>query len=227
MWDPTLDADALAARIDHTLLAPEATPDEVRRFAAQARSLGVAGACVAPIWVPLVAETLGGTAVKVVTVVGFPLGFQTAAAKAFETKDAVRNGADEIDMVLSRGPLRAGRLDPIQQEIRGVVEAADGLPVKVILETAALTETEVRRAAEVAERAGATYVKTSTGFGPGGATVAIVRFLRHVVGDRLRIKASGGIRTLEDARAMLAAGADRLGTSASAAILGAARGATS
>jgi deoxyribose-phosphate aldolase len=223
MWDPTLDANALAARIDHTLLNPDAVREDVRLFAVQARGMGVAGACVAPLWVPLTAEILAGTAVKVVTVVGFPLGFQTAATKAFEAEDAVRAGADEIDMVLSRGLLHLGRHDAAQAEVRRVVEASQGRPVKVILETAALTEDEVKRAAEVSERGGAAFVKTSTGFGAGGATVAMVRYLRSVVGDRMQIKASGGIRDLADARAMLEAGADRLGTSGTAEILREAR----
>jgi deoxyribose-phosphate aldolase len=224
-WDPTIDAHALAARIDHTLLRADATDVQVRGLATEARSFGTAGACAAPSYVPLLAEVLAGTAVKVVTVVGFPLGFSSRTVKAFETAEAVRRGADEIDVVAHLGLLKAGRWDAFQADLKDVVQAAEGRAVKAILETALLTPEEVRRAAEAAERAGVAFVKTSTGFGPGGATVEVVMLLRRVLGERVRIKASGGIRTLAQARALLAAGADRLGTAATAAILEEARGA--
>jgi deoxyribose-phosphate aldolase len=219
MWDPTLDRHALAATIDHTLLKAGATEAEIREHVLEARALGVAGACVPPRWVPVARELLDGTAVKVVTVVAFPLGASLTRVKVLEAKEAVRQGADELDVVADLGLLRGGRYDAVLRDLAAVVEAGDDRPVKAILETALLDPTGIRRAAEVAERAGVRFVKTSTGFGPGGATVEAVRLLRRTVGDRLGVKASGGIRTLEAARAMLEAGADRIGTSSTAAIL--------
>jgi deoxyribose-phosphate aldolase len=219
MWDPTLDPNDLAARVDHTLLRAGATEEEIRGHVAESRAMGVAGACIAPCWVGVARELLEGTAVKVVTVVGFPLGSSTTRSKVVETEEVVRRGADEIDAVVHLGMLRAGRFDAVARDLAEVVQAAGAVPVKAILETVLLDETGIRRGAEVAERAGARFVKTSTGFGPGGATVAAVRALRTAVGDRLGVKAAGGIRTLERALSMLAAGADRLGTSATAPIL--------
>lgn len=222
-FDPTIDAAALAARIDHTLLRPDATEADVRRVAAEARAHGFAGVCVAATWVSAVASVVRGTAVKVVSVAGFPLGASPRSVKALEAKEAVRLGADEVDAVIHLGYARSGLWDAVLQDLHGVVEAADGRPVKAILETSLLGSEEIRRAAEVAERAGAAFVKTSTGFGPGGATVEVVRLLRAAVGNRLRVKASGGVRTLDQALALLAAGADRLGTSSGVAIVEEAR----
>ncbi|MFV1958925.1 MAG: deoxyribose-phosphate aldolase [Planctomycetota bacterium] len=223
-WDPTLDPNALVASIEHTLLAPTATEEDVHRTCREARTYGFAGVCVAPCWLRTVVEDLDGTAVRAVTVAGFPLGSTLSGAKAFETREAVARGADEIDVVANLGWIRQGRWEGVTADLMGVVAAADGRPVKAILETGPLDADAIRRGAACAERAGVAYVKTSTGFLGGGATVEVVRLLRQAVGDRLGVKASGGIRTLDEARRLLAAGADRLGTSAGVAIAVEARG---
>lgn len=219
MPDPAPEPTALAPLFDHTLLRIGATEDDVREQALLARKLGVAGFCIAPGWVSLARDLLAASPVAVVTVVAFPHGAATTAVKVFETQDAVVRGADEIDVVTDLGRLRAGAYDAAGEDLAEVVRAAAPRPVKAILETAILDADGMRRAAEMAERAGARFVKTSTGFGPGGATPAAVATLREAVGDRLGVKASGGIRTLAEARAMLAAGASRLGASATASIL--------
>jgi len=222
--------EELAGRIDQTLLKPVATEADIVKLCAGARRYQFASVCVNSSFVPLVAKELAGTPVKVCSVVGFPLGAMATEAKAFETREAVLNGAAEIDMVMNIGLLKSGRHDLVREDIRRVVEAAreagqsrglSAVPVKVILETCYLTDEEKVLACRLAEEAGAAFVKTSTGFGSGGATVADVRLMRQTVGDRLGVKASGGIRSLEDALAMLEAGATRLGTSSGEAIVAA------
>jgi deoxyribose-phosphate aldolase len=212
--DPVIvTPQSIAALIDHTLLKPDATGAAVRRMCAEALEHGFATVCVNPYWVELaVAE-----GVAVATVVGFPLGANTTAIKVAEAERAVRAGAHEIDMVLNVGELVVGNLRAVGEDIRAVV--ACGAPVKVILETSLLNDTHKRQACELAREAGAAFVKTSTGFASGGATVADVELMRSVVGSEMGVKASGGIRTWDDCRAMLAAGANRIGTSAGIAIL--------
>lgn len=213
-----MNAGELAKHIDHTLLKPDASEDAVRRLCAEARDFGFASVCVNGSFTELVARELKGSGVKTCVVVGFPLGAGTSAAKAFETADAVSRGAEEIDMVLSVGRLRFGETAAVREDIRAVVQAAEGALVKVILETCLLTDEQKELACRLAEEAGAHFVKTSTGFSTGGATVEDVALMRRVVGDRLGVKASGGIRTREDAERMIAAGASRIGASASVTI---------
>jgi deoxyribose-phosphate aldolase len=213
-----MNAGELAKYIDHTLLKPDASEDAVRRLCAEAREFGFASVCVNGSFTELVARELKGSGVKTCVVVGFPLGAGTSAAKAFETADAVSRGAEEIDMVLSVGRLRFGETPAVREDIRAVVQAAEGALVKVILETCLLTDEQKELACRLAEEAGAHFVKTSTGFSTGGATVEDVALMRRVVGDRLGVKASGGIRTREDAERMIAAGASRIGASASVTI---------
>ena len=214
----------LAGIIDHTILKPESTAAEVRRVCAEARKYRFASVCVNPCWVALVASELRGTPVKVCTVVGFPLGANTTETKMAETVAAIRVGAQEIDMVMNVGALRSADEIAVQNDIRGVVEVAHrgGALVKVILETALLTDDQKIAACRIAKQAGADFVKTSTGFGPGGATTADIRLMRDTVGPAMGVKASGGIRTLEDLRSMVAAGASRVGASASVSIVEAA-----
>jgi deoxyribose-phosphate aldolase len=192
---------------------------DIVKLCGEAAEHRFAAVCVNPVYVDLAAHLLAGSGVKVATVVGFPLGATYTAVKVLETREAVLRKADEIDMVMNIAAAKAGQWEAITGEIRQVVAAAEGKPVKVILETALLTDEEKRRACEAAVAAGAHYVKTSTGFGPGGATEEDVRLLRSTVGDRAGVKASGGIRTKQQAEKMLAAGATRLGTSAGSAIL--------
>lgn len=212
------DADTIAGRIDHTLLAPGATRTEIERLCAEAIEHRFASACVNSRWVPLVAAALTGSGVLTCSVVGFPLGAVAPEAKADEARIAVDAGAQEIDMVLDIGGLRSGDLRAVHDDIAEVVQASRGRPVKVILETCLLDDDEKAVACLLAARAGAAYVKTSTGFGAAGATVADIALMRACVGDALGVKASGGIRTRETAEAMIAAGADRIGASASIAI---------
>lgn len=213
--------EALAARIDHTLLRPEATPADIDRVCAEALRYGCAAVCVNPIYVARAAARLAGTPVKVATVVGFPLGASLTAAKVAEAALALGQGAQEIDMVLPVGLLKAGELAAVRADLQAVIAVchAAGALCKVILETALLTPEEKVLAARLAVEAGADFVKTSTGFGPGGATVEDVALLRRAVGPSIGVKAAGGIRTAEQAVAMIEAGADRLGTSATVAIL--------
>ena len=212
---------AVAALIDHTLLRPEATAADIRKVCSEARRYGFASVCVNPYWVSLVAAGLAGSPVKVCTVVGFPLGASTTAIKAAETELAVCEGAREIDMVLNIGELRGGQGDAVRDDIRAVVEAAHrgGAIVKVILETALLDDSQKVLACNLAKAAGAEFVKTSTGFGPHGATVHDVALMRRAVGPEMGVKASGGIRTLEDLKNMVTAGATRIGASASVPIV--------
>lgn len=209
----------LASKLDHTLLKATATPEQVATLCREAIQIGAASVCVNPCYVKQAATLLKGTKVKVCTVVGFPLGATTSAVKAFETKDAILNGAQEIDMVISIGALKAGKDEQVRDDICAVVRAAAGALVKVIIETCYLTDEEKTRACVLAMEAGANFVKTSTGFGSGGANVQDVARMKATVGTHMQVKAAGGIRTLKDAKALLEAGADRLGVSASMAIL--------
>ena len=218
---------SIAALIDHTLLRPEATATEVRKACQEGLFYRFATVCVNPYWVPLVASELRGSEVKVCTVVGFPLGASATAIKAAEAGHALGDGAREIDMVLNIGELRGGDLQVVLRDIRAVVHAAHagGAIVKVILETALLTDDQKTAACQLAREAGAEFVKTSTGFGPHGATVEDVALLRRAAGPEMGVKASGGIRTLEDLKRMVAAGATRIGASASVKIVEAAEAA--
>lgn len=211
------DGGSLANRIDHTLLHADATQSEIEELCEEALSYGFASVCVNTRWVPTAAEALSGSDVMVCTVAGFPLGAMTRRAKAEEARITVAEGAQEVDMVIDVGGLLSGDLAGVYEDIRGVVAAA-GVPVKVILETCLLTDEQKAIACLLALRAGAAYVKTSTGFSTEGATVDDIALMRACVGDALGVKASGGIHTREEAEAMLAAGADRIGASASMAI---------
>ena len=222
---PPTDRD-IASLIDHTILKPEATAADVRRVCVEAKKYSFASVCVNPYWVPLAAKELAGSPVKVCSVAGFPLGASTTAIKVAEAEMAIREGAREIDMVLNVGQLRAGANDAVRHDIQAVVDAAHraGAIVKVILETALLDDGKKRTACVLAKEAGADFVKTSTGFGPGGATPRDIALMRETVGPEMGVKAAGGIRTLADLRAMVAAGATRVGASASVAIMEAAKG---
>jgi deoxyribose-phosphate aldolase len=213
--------EAIAPLIDHTLLRPEATRDQVEKLCQEARRFGFASVCVNPVWVPLCARLLEGSAVKVCTVVGFPLGATLTEVKRAETEQAVKLGAREIDMVIQVGALRAGDLDLVYQDIQAVVQAAHagGAIVKVIIEAALLSDEQKVLACALSRLAGAEFVKTSTGFGPSGATDHDVALMQRVVGGEMGIKAAGGIRSWEDLRKMTAAGATRIGASASVKIL--------
>ncbi len=212
---------AVAALIDHTILKPEATRADVVKVCREARQYSFASVCVNPHWVPLVAAELAGSPVKVCTVVGFPLGATTTEAKVCETQAAARAGAREIDMVMNVGALRSGETDTVREDIAAVARAAHGggAILKVILETALLDDTQKRVACQLAKAAGAEFVKTSTGFSTAGATAHDVALMRAAVGADMGVKASGGIRTLEDLRQMAAAGATRIGASASVKIV--------
>lgn len=209
----------LAAYIDHTLLKPEATQSQIEKLCAEARENNFYSVCVNSSFVPFCKKQLDGSNVKVCAVVGFPLGAMSSEAKAFETKWCIQNGADEIDMVIHIGALKEGRLDDVRNDIRRVVDAAQGHTVKVIIETALLSQEEKRTACQLSKEAQAHFVKTSTGFNGGGATPEDVRLMKEVVGQGLEVKASGGIRDLESARAVIAAGATRLGTSSGVLII--------
>ena len=212
---------AIAALIDHTILKPEATHTDVIKVCREARQYGFASVCVNPYWVPLVKTELAGSAVLVCTVVGFPLGATSSESKAAETAFAIRDGAQEIDMVINVGALRSGDTDAVRKDIAAVVEIAHkgGAIVKVILETALLDDTQKTVACQVAKAAGADFVKTSTGFSSAGATAHDIALMRAAVGPGMGVKASGGIRTLQDLQAMTAAGATRIGASASVKIV--------
>lgn len=217
----SLTQSQLAKYMDHTLLKADATLDGIDRVVAEAKQFGCASVCVNPFWVPYVARLLDGSGVATCTVVGFPLGASSTASKVFETTDAIANGADEIDMVINIGELKAGHAELVREDIRAVAEAthAGGKLLKVIIECCLLTDDEKRLACLLCAEAGADFVKTSTGFSTGGATVADVTLMRECVGPDFGVKAAGGIRTLADAYAMIEAGASRLGVSAAASIL--------
>ena len=214
-----LTQSALAAMIDHTLLKAEATRQEVDRLCQEAIQYNFASVCVHPFRVAQATDILRDGPVKVCTVVGFPLGANRAEVKALETVRAVADGAREIDMVMNIGALKDGNLAAVENDIRGVVTAAQGHLVKVILETCLLTEDEIRRACELSVKAGARFVKTSTGFSSAGAKVEHVRWMRDTVGKVFGVKASGGIRDRETLLAMIEAGANRIGTSSGVALI--------
>ncbi|GAB6092282.1 deoxyribose-phosphate aldolase [Furfurilactobacillus curtus] len=211
----------LAKYMDHTMLKPEATADMIDQTVAEARQYQTASVCINPYWVTRVHEGLAGTDVATCTVIGFPLGANTTAVKVFETKEAIDNGADEIDMVINIGELKAQHDEAVLADIKAVAEAThqQGKLLKVIIENALLTDEEKRRASKLTVAGGADFVKTSTGFAASGAKVDDVKLMREAVGPDFKIKAAGGIHTLADAEAMIAAGANRLGVSASVAIL--------
>jgi deoxyribose-phosphate aldolase len=209
----------LAKTIDHTLLKATATEQSVRELCAEARKFGFATVCVNPFWVELCFKELSGSGILVCSVVGFPLGANAPATKAAEARLAAAQGAREIDMVINLGAVKSADWKTVEEDIRGVVKASGESIVKVIIETCYLSDAEKVKACEAAAKAGARFVKTSTGFGTGGATVEDVRLMRKTVGDRLQIKASGGIRSYHDAILMLDAGADRIGASSSIAIV--------
>ncbi|GLC88562.1 deoxyribose-phosphate aldolase [Lysinibacillus piscis] len=208
-----------AKMIDHTLLKADAKRDQIAQICAEAKQYDFASVCVNPTWVQYSAELLAGTDVKVCTVIGFPLGATTSAVKAFETKDAIANGAGEIDMVINIGALKDGDFDLVQSDIQAVVDAANGTLVKVIIETCLLTDEEKVKACELSVAAGADFVKTSTGFSTGGATAEDIALMRKTVGPDLGVKASGGVRNLEDMQKMVEAGATRIGASSGVAIV--------
>jgi deoxyribose-phosphate aldolase len=219
----------IAKYIDHTLLRSDATFDQVTKLCQEAREFGFASVCVNPYYVRHCAGLLRGSSVKVCTVIGFPLGANVTETKALEARRAIRDGATEIDMVINVGALKSGRDELVYRDIRAVVEAAmdGGAICKVILETALLTDDEKTRACHAARRARADFVKTSTGFGPGGATAEDVALMsRAVSGTKMGVKASGGIRNLQDAEQMIRAGATRIGASAGVRIVKESQGAT-
>ena len=204
----------LASMIDHTILKPEAGKEQVETICREAREYGFASVCVNSSYVPLCAELLRDTEVKVCTVIGFPLGAMSTAAKAAEARQAILDGAEELDMVIHIGMLKDGNNEYVEQDIHSVVEEARGkAAVKVIIETCLLSEEEKIRACLLAKKAGADYVKTSTGFSTGGATAEDIALMKNTVGKDMKVKASGGIRTREKAEEMRKVGADRIGTS--------------
>lgn len=220
-----LEAKHIASYIDHTYLKPDASTSEIGLLCAEAKQHGFYSVCVNGSWVPYCAQELAGSEVQIAAVVGFPLGAGCSEAKAFEAAAAVKQGASEIDMVLNIGWLLEGRYDDVRADIRAVADAVQGKALlKVIIETGFLNEEQKRAACKLSEEAGAHYVKTSTGFGPGGATVADVALMRASVSPAIGVKASGGVRDYETAMKMIAAGASRIGTSSGVSIVtGAAR----
>lgn len=212
----------VARMIDHTLLKPEATPKEIKTLCEEARTYNFASVCINPSYVPMCKDLLSGSKVKVCTVIGFPLGATTTETKRFEAEQALRNGAQEIDMVINIGRLKQGENEYVFNDINQVVLAAKrfGAICKVIIESAILTDEEKIKACILAKEAKADFVKTSTGFSKGGATAGDVALMKYVVGSTVGVKASGGIRTTEDAKLMIASGADRIGASASVKIVG-------
>ncbi len=210
----------LAKWIDHTLLKPDATQADIESVCTDAREHGFASVCINPTWVPLAYKMLRGYESRVCTVIGFPLGATFPEIKAAEARLAVEQGADEVDMVINIGALKSGNLQLVEHDIRSVVRAAGRRIVKVILETCLLTDEEKVQASAVSKKAGANFVKTSTGFSTGGATVKDVALMRKAVGSEMGVKASGGVRTYEEACKMVEAGATRIGASASVAIVG-------
>jgi len=211
----------LARKIDHTLLKPDARPEEIRALCEEARKYVFASVCINPCYVALCYEMLKNTEVKVCTVIGFPLGATTTEVKRFETEQAIYNGATEVDMVINVGQLQEGNYEYVTNDIKQVVNAAHnhGVLCKVILETALLTDEQKIKACVICKEVGADFVKTSTGFSKGGATVGDIALMKYVVGSGIGVKASGGIRSREDADAMIASGADRVGASASVKIV--------
>ena len=209
----------LARMIDHTILKPEATEKEVETLCKEALEYNFASVCINPSMVEKATEMLKGSDVKVCTVIGFPLGATTTEVKAFETEDVIKKGATEVDMVINVGKLKEGNLEYVKKDIEAVVNAAKGKALtKVIIETCLLSDEEKVTACKLSKEAGADFVKTSTGFSTGGATASDIKLMRETVGKELGVKASGGVRSLEDAMAMIENGATRIGASASIAI---------
>ena len=212
-----MDQKEILSRVEHTLLTPTATWEQVKAVCDEGRELGTAVVCIPPRYVKRAAAYVGST-VKICTVIGFPNGYSTPEVKVFETEDAIRNGADEIDMVMNQGLAKAGDWEGLLTEIRAVKASCKGRILKVIIEACSFDEEEKRNLCRVVSMSGADFIKTSTGFGAGGATVEDVRLLREHVSPDVRVKAAGGIRTFEQAQAMIEAGADRIGASALAAL---------
>jgi len=206
--------------IDHTLLKPQASEEDIIKICAEAKKYGFASVCVNAYYTTLVRSELKGSDVKTCIVVGFPLGATTKEVKAFEAKQAIENGAQEIDMVVNVGAIKSSKYDVVKEDIKAVVDAASGCAlVKVILETCLLTDEEKVKVCEIAKEVGANFVKTSTGFSTGGATVHDIKLMRKTVGEEMGVKASGAVRTTEDAKAVIEAGASRIGASSSIAIV--------
>jgi deoxyribose-phosphate aldolase len=216
-----LKDENVAGLIDHTMLNPDATPDQITQLCNEAKKYSFASVCVNPGYVPLCKKLLTGSNVKVCTVIGFPLGSTTTEVKQAETEQVIKNGAEEVDMVINVGQLKGGNYDYVENDIRAVVNVAKrhNVLTKVIIETALLTDKEKVTASLITKKAGADFVKTSTGFSKGGATVGDVALMKYVVGKGVGVKAAGGIRSKEDAEAMIASGADRIGASASVKIV--------
>lgn len=210
---------AIARLIDHTALKPATTQSEIQLLCAEAAKYGFISVCINPFWIPYARRLLAGHAVKICTVVGFPLGAMTSAMKAAEARQAIADGATEVDMVINVGALKSGMVDVVESDIRAVREATRGVILKVIIETCLLSDPEKVEACLAAKRAGADFVKTSTGFAGGGATAADIALMRRVVGARMGVKASGGVRNKADAGLMVAAGATRIGASAGVKIM--------
>jgi len=210
----------IAKMIDHTLLKADATKEQVKTLCEEAKQYSFASVCVNPTWVQYASELLAGTEVKVCTVIGFPLGATTSATKAFETTNAIENGATEVDMVINIGALKDKNYELVKEDIKAVVDAAKGKALtKVIIETSLLTDEEKEKACVLAVEAGTDFVKTSTGFSTGGATVEDIALMRKTVGPDIGVKASGGVRSSEDTEKMIAAGATRIGASSGVAIV--------
>lgn len=209
----------IAKMIDHTALKPETTKEMIVKLCQEAKEYQFASVCVNPYWVQLSSNELKGTGIDVCTVIGFPLGANTSETKAFETKNAIANGATEVDMVINVGALKSGDLYTVEADIRSVVEASGDVLVKVILETCLLTKEEIVTVSELSVKAGADFVKTSTGFSTGGATAEDIALMRKTVGPEIGVKASGGVRTKEDVMVMIDAGASRIGASAGVSIV--------
>lgn len=216
-----ISREKLAKMIDFTLLKPNATRAEILSFLGKAKENNFIAVCINPFYVPLAKETLKGAGIKVCTVIGFPLGANTSAVKAFEAKNAIENGADEIDMMINISALKSGDYDYVRDDIRSVVktDSAYGKITKVIIEAAYLTDEEKIKACELAKETKADFVKTSTGFGPGGARIEDVKLMRKAVGNEMGVKAAGGIGTFSDALNMIEAGATRIGASKGVEIL--------
>lgn len=214
-----IDKKTMASMIDHTILKAGATKEQIVELCSQAKEYDFASVCVSPCFVKLAAKELKDSKVKVCTVIGFPLGANSTQVKAYEANKAVEEGAKEVDMVIHVGALKEGDFAYVQNDISEVVKASEGALIKVIIETCYLTDEEKIKACELAKKAGANFVKTSTGFGTGGATASDIELMRKTVGDELGVKASGGVRSLQEALAMIEAGANRIGTSSGMSII--------
>lgn len=214
-----MDKKEMAKMIDHTILGATVTSDQVKEKCEQAKKYNFASVCVNPEYVKLVSTELAGTPVKVCTVIGFPLGFNLTDVKVKEVEEAIKQGADELDMVIKLGALKEGNMDLVTKDIESVVKASGNKLVKVIIETCYLTDEEKIEACKAAKKSGADFVKTSTGFGSGGATKEDIKLMRETVGEEMGVKASGGIRSLSDAKKMIEAGATRIGASSGVKII--------